>query len=59
MSWSSWTRLKTLVVANPSQADRERTRSVFAGVLAKRHTVVRQYPNIGEMTSDWPACFIQ
>ena len=50
-------KLKTLVIANPSQTDRERTRSVFAGVLAKRRSVVRQYPDIGEMTSDWPLCF--
>jgi hypothetical protein len=50
-------KLRSLVIANPSGEDRERIRSVFAGVLARRGCIVRQYASFEELTADWPACF--
>jgi hypothetical protein len=43
-------RLRSLVIANPSQNDRRRIRSVFARSLSKG-CVVRQYSTLGELAT--------
>ena len=50
-------KLKTLVIANPSAADRERIRRVFAPALERTRAVVRQYDSLGEVAASWPDCF--
>lgn len=50
-------KLKTLVIANPSQLDRERVRDVFSEVLLRRRAIVRQYDTLGDMAAAWPGCF--
>jgi SIR2-like domain len=50
------TPLRTLVIANPSPADRERIRRVFASALARTKATVREYDGLSDLTSAWPAC---
>lgn len=49
-------KLRTLVIANPSFEDRQRIRRVFAGSLAANGTVVRQYDSLQAMVAAWPHC---
>jgi hypothetical protein len=49
-------KLRTLVIANPSAADRARIRSVFAAALGRERAVVRQYDDFGDLAAAWPAC---
>ena len=49
-------RLRTLVIANPSSEDRQRIRRIFARPLATNGTVVRQYESLQAMVTAWPAC---
>lgn len=49
-------KLKTLVIANPSSADRGRIRKVFARALNRNKSVVRQYQSLGDMMAAWPEC---
>lgn len=46
--------LRTLVIVNPSAADRERIRRVFAGSLARSRTVVREYNDLAAFAAAWP-----
>jgi SIR2-like domain len=48
--------LKTLVIANPSHADRTRTREVFAKAL-ERGAVVRQFDDFAAFVEAFPRCF--
>lgn len=48
-------KLKTLVIANPSEGDRLRTREVFAKALQKK-AVVRQYDGFSDFVDAWPDC---
>lgn len=48
--------LKTLVIANPSQHDRERIRAVFSRQLSKNKVVVRQYDSFAEFVRALPVC---
>lgn len=47
--------LKTLIIANPSQADRQRIRAVFSRQLNQR-AVVRQYNDFQEFANALPDC---
>jgi len=49
------TALKTLVIANPSADDRERIRRVFASVLTRTNSIVREYENLSGFVDAWPA----
>jgi hypothetical protein len=49
-------KLSTLVIANKSGRDRERTREVFAKPLEDK-TVVRQYDDFEAFAKAFPACF--
>ncbi len=49
-------RLRTLVIVNPSKADRTRTREVFAKPL-EAGALVRQYDEFGSFAEAFPACF--
>lgn len=49
-------RLRTLVVANPSSDDRHRIRRIFARPLAANQAVVRQYESLQAMVAAWPDC---
>lgn len=48
-------RLRTVVIANPSQQDRYRIRQVFSRSL-ERDTVVRQYDGFDQFVSAFPEC---
>jgi hypothetical protein len=47
--------VKTLVLANPSDYARLRTREVFSKALEKK-ALVRQYDTFGEFIAAWPDC---
>jgi len=47
--------LKTLVIANPSQDDRRRIRTVFSKTL-EQGGVVRQYDGFEEFVNALPEC---
>lgn len=51
----SKTPLRTLVIVNPSAADRERIRRVFASSLANSGAVVREYNDLAAFAAAWPA----
>lgn len=49
------TKLRTLVIANPSKDHRRRTRDVFAKAL-ERGTIVRQYDRFDDFVAACPGC---
>lgn len=51
----SKSKLKTLVIANPSQMDRRRIREVFSRPL-ERGTLVRQFEDFQHFVEEFPSC---
>lgn len=47
-------KLKTLVIANPSVADRHRIRGIFGRVLGENNVTVRQYEDLEDFSAHLP-----